>query len=285
MSITYLLFQIFILLTTHTILGLASIIQTTIPSCPQTYPPCGNLSDVHYPFSLSNNPLDPPFSSCGYPGLTIFCLNNTIPILLLNSNTRTPSPSDGFTVTNINYSSNTFDITDNNELINDYCSIINSNLTLDVQSFLSFTEADANLTVFIDCLGEGPKENMIKCFNNTDTKNTTSYVFFPPDVPIPGGNDFYQRCGQVVIVPVLRQGVLDYIEDQEELGVVFGEVLKKGFQIGWDPAASLEECRTCEKSNGRCGFKVTNASVGSNWEITCFCSDGSQGSDSCGTLL
>ncbi|KAM0938035.1 putative wall-associated receptor kinase, galacturonan-binding domain-containing protein [Dioscorea sansibarensis] len=282
MSITFLLFQIFILLTTHTIHGLASIIQSSIPSCPQTYPPCGNLSDIHYPFSLSNNPLDPPFSSCGYPGLTIFCLNNTTPIFHLNNNGSSRSPFNGFTVTNISYSSNTIDLTDSDQLINDYCSIISSNLTLDIYSFLTFTEADTNLTVFLDCPEYGPmKKNMIKCFNNTDMKNTTSYVFFPPELPIPSGYDFYQHCGEVVVVPVLRQVVLDYIEDHA-LGAVFGGVLKKGFQIGWDPAASLEECQTCEKSHGRCGFKVINGTANSAWEITCFCYDGSLGKDSCG---
>ncbi|XP_038981736.1 LEAF RUST 10 DISEASE-RESISTANCE LOCUS RECEPTOR-LIKE PROTEIN KINASE-like 2.7 [Phoenix dactylifera] len=243
--------------------------------CPNST--CGK-QDIAYPFWLAPNLSTIPSTYCGYPGFVLICQDDT-PILSLGHN--------NYTVTDIDYHSQTISLADTDVLAAGTCPRPRHNLTLvdnfflnyttsetsnlNYTSYLSYTSLDTNLTFFLDC-PDGPPDHRISCLSGSSSNR--SYIF-ADDFSAINGYDLVRQCQDVVVVPVLHQeanrGNLTGSSSD------FGEVLKKGFQLGWSNR-TLEECYRCELSGGLCGYQTTNTSL----SLACFCSNGVSDRD-CGS--
>ena len=80
------------------------------------------------------------------------------------------------------------------------------------------------------------------------------------------------RAGVVVTVPVLKYCLEEYSPRLSDDG--YGEVLKQGFQLTWDPSAG--PCYECEDSRGQCSYSQVGEFLG------CLCSDGRVRNQRCG---
>ncbi|KAH0975966.1 hypothetical protein GBA52_017865 [Prunus armeniaca] len=202
---------------------------------PQT---CGNGPNISYPFWLS----DRQESFCGYPSFKIAC-DGENPVLSISD--------DDYIIKDIFYSNHSF-VLANAVVYRDKCPRPLHNFSLDRTPFSYSSSDHIDFSFFYNCDKE-PKEYMhpypIDCASNASHH---SFAIFHKDLV----EDMNYSCLSPVNLPVdVAVGV------EALLQMNYTEILKMGFLLNW----TAQNCRNCEKSSGRCGFK--------NNEFVCFCSD------------
>lgn len=247
---------------------------------------CGVHVEIKYPFFLSNTTdqvvvdgINTTGRYCGYPWLGIICddhdgggSSNRAILRLGNYN---------YTVLEINHGNHTVTVADSDALDGGDCPRVKHNVTLpEVLTFPS--PGNDSITFFFDCnptadvvLRPPPYIRPINCstFDFQVRRDTApSFVATQPDVA--GETEWLGLCKEVVMVPVLK----DWLMNEKYYGKLgddgYGAVLKRGFQLSWDPTAGM--CHECEVSGGRCSYGTKNEFLG------CLCSDGRASSSTCG---
>ncbi|KAF3326629.1 putative receptor-like protein kinase [Carex littledalei] len=216
---------------------------------------CGNLT-IEYPFSLYDNAT----KNCGLPGFLISCQDKTA-ILHLQS--------DNYTVLSIDYDNHTITLVDTNVLEqDDTCPRVDHNVSFIANSGVTYTSSDVNLIFFFGCnLSDAGNYSPITCF--TGAGNENSYVLVADPLQPSKYADLMTGCLLTVVVPVLNYSLE---QNYYDLNTAFGQVLKKGFQLGWKPTDY--NCTECQKRGGQCAYTLLADNY--TYNFTCFC-----GNDSC----
>ncbi|XP_052157319.1 LEAF RUST 10 DISEASE-RESISTANCE LOCUS RECEPTOR-LIKE PROTEIN KINASE-like 1.2 isoform X1 [Oryza glaberrima] len=238
---------------------------------------CGDHVEIKYPFYLSNTTdqvvvVDGNTSYCGYPWLGIICDHDRAILRLGNYN---------YTVLEINHGNHTVTVADSDALDGGDCPRVKHNVTL--PPVLTFpSPSNDSVTFFFDCypaadvvLRPPPYIRPINCSSFVDFQLGPSFVAAQPDVDVREERGWLGVCKEVVVAPVLK----DWLEN--DYGVLggdgYGAVLKRGFQLSWDPTAGM--CHGCEVSGGRCSYDGNTTFLG------CLCSDGHVSKTDCGSKM
>jgi hypothetical protein len=216
-------------------------------ACGASAAPCGDISDVHYPFFLADSFTTDgtTYSYCGYPGMEVTCQGGRATMLL---------NSVSYTVLDINYSKHTVTAVDTDVLNGGECPRVTRNVTVPAETTwldLSATDND-NLAFFFDCVfATGtPTPVGIRPINCSSfpQRDGVSYVARQTDVR--AQDEWPRACKEVVVVPVLTKGSGKYLPCLNSGG--YGQVLKQGFQLSWEP--SRGPCYLCRQSGGQCSY-------------------------------
>uniref|UniRef100_A0A0E0DUH4 Protein kinase domain-containing protein n=1 Tax=Oryza meridionalis TaxID=40149 RepID=A0A0E0DUH4_9ORYZ len=227
---------------------------------------CGEHVEIKCPFYLPNTTdqvvaVDGNTSYCGYPGLGIICDHDRTILRLGNYN---------YTVLEINHGNHTVTVADSDALDGGDCPRVKHNVTL--PPVLTFpSPSNGSVTFFFDCypaadvvLRPPPYIRPINCSSFVDFQQGPSFVAAQPDVDVRDERGWLGVCKEVVVAPVLKDWL---VNDYGVLGGDgYGAVLKRGFQLSWDPTAGM--CHGCEVSGGRCSYDRNTTFLG------CLCSDG-----------
>ncbi|KAL6281607.1 hypothetical protein ACE6H2_018488 [Prunus campanulata] len=201
---------------------------------PQT---CGNGPNISYPFWLSHR----QESFCGYPSFKIAC-NGENPVLSISN--------DDYIIKDIFYSNHSF-VLANAVVYHNKCPLPLHNFSLD-RTLFSYSSDHIDFSFFYNC-DEEPIEYVrpyrIDCASNASHH---SFATFHKEI----AEYMNYSCQSPVNLPVHEAVGVDAL-----LRMNYTEILKMGFLLNW----TAQNCSTCEKSSGRCGFK--------NNEFVCFCSD------------
>lgn len=249
---------------------LLSILISTNAS-PVNSPPTGFCSNstcgehhIAFPFWQAPDQFNPPFKFWGHPLLMLICQNDT-PIISIGS--------QNYSVSKIDYQSQTVSLADTDVLAAGTCPKPQHNLSLTdtalpsytffhdfvnnipYKTYLNYTSSDTNLTFFLDCQAN-TTEPQITCLSGKD--GYASYVFTEWNLSRNQEYDLERNCQDIVVVPVLYQEVNR--KNMSGLSSDFGTVLKKGFQLGWSNE-TWDECDRCQHSGGLCGFEISNISL------------------------
>jgi hypothetical protein len=248
--------------------------------CHRTFT-CGG-HDIHYPFYLSNESREVidgvAYSYCGYPGMAIHCdAARTAATLRLAGGTN-------YTVLAIDYANHTITLADADALAaSTACPRPRRNVTIPREAWLSFTPTgNATISFFLDCdrnLTAGapqPTDPGIVPINCTGFPER-SPSFLAPRLGFTEGPDWLLRaCAEVYVAPVLAEWLVSP-EYRARLGSGgYGEVLRRGFRLSWDPSAG--PCYECELSKGQCGYDQLGGFLG------CLCPDGRVRGPDCGKM-
>ena len=236
--------------------------------------PCGGNVDVHYPFFLANATMAidgywaySPY--CGYAGMAIVC-DGGYAVLMLSGRS--------YTVLDIDYENHAITLADT-DLIgsDDDCPRVTHNVTLPEETRLKPTDDDS-LSFFFDCVFTpgNPQPLGILPINCSSFQSggpgTMSFVALQSDVQ---QQDRWTRaCKTVVLVPVLQDWRLNPEYHLHLNSDGYGQVLKRGFQLSWEPSAG--PCYVCEQTKGKCSYRRNGEFLG------CLCSDGSLRNQDCG---
>ncbi|KAF0926295.1 hypothetical protein E2562_022113 [Oryza meyeriana var. granulata] len=243
--------------------------------------PCGDHVDIRYPFYLSNTTevVNDGSSSghCGYPGLGIICEGGDHAILRLGDH--------NYTILDISHDNHTVTVADSDVLDGTAgggdCPRVRHNVTL--PPVLTFTAPNNDsIAFFFDCNSTAdavrqppPYIRPIVCGSFEGRQDRPSFVAAQPDVA--DETEWFGLCREVVVAPVLKNWLVNK-ENYDRLGRDgFGAVLKRGFQMSWDPTAGM--CHGCEQSGGRCSYDANTTFLG------CLCSDGHVSNTDCGSKM
>ncbi|KAF8727464.1 hypothetical protein HU200_019072 [Digitaria exilis] len=237
-------------------------------ACPKSVR-CGDSVDVHYPFFLGNASYTiegyTAYSYCGYPGMAIACDDDggRATLRLKDSN---------YTVLSIDYDNHTATVADSDVLdgVGGDCPWVTHNVTVPAETWLNLsTTANDNLSFFSGCGVPPPQAVLpINCTGFPAGRDGTSSSYVAAQNDVPPWDPWPLTCKEVIVVPVLRELLLgpdvEYLRRLNSDG--YGKLLKKGFQLTWDPSAG--PCYFCEKSGGQCSYNQSGQFLG------CLCSDG-----------
>ncbi|CAN6469962.1 unnamed protein product [Victoria cruziana] len=216
---------------------------------PQT---CGTYT-VKYPFSLSSQ----SGSGCGYPGLTLLCIDNNQTLLL-------PASTVNFTVTSIDYADHTIDVAIDPNYIVDAgnCPYPQKSITTgDISPLhLVFSGDTAQATFFYNCstppTGDGGANSYAGSGSTYDITSKVvsacsagaqrSYIFFNGDQP-----GVTMNCNSIFTFPA------------SSTSNNLTTALNNGFSMNWTMDGATT-CDGCVQSGGRCGSY-------SNGSFACFC--------------
>ncbi|CAN6336898.1 unnamed protein product [Urochloa humidicola] len=255
-------------------------------ACRPSSVPCGDSVDVHYPFFLANasDTIDgyTALSYCGYPGMAIACDGGRATLKLKDNN---------YTVLAIDYDKHTVTVADADVLHGGAagggdCPRVTHNVSVPAETSLNLsTAANDKLFFFFGCVftagGVAPPPPVIIARINCSSFpewDGVSYVAAENDVP--PQDEWPRACEEAVVVPVLKDLLLmgshgEYLPRLNSGG--YGKLLKKGFQLTWDP--SRGPCSLCEQSKGQCSYDQSSGFSG------CLCSDGRVRNPACGEFL
>ncbi|KAG2625971.1 hypothetical protein PVAP13_3KG281800 [Panicum virgatum] len=270
--------------------------------------PCGGHVDVHYPFFLANAALavvddggdgHPARSYCGYPGMAVTC-DGGCAILRLGGH--------NYTILDISYENHTVVLVDRDLLINSgECPRLTHNVTVPAPPKTSKSPLNLHTNQHLYCfssLASNPAS--VTAANNKDLSFFYDCVFTAdtaapaqlPDIPpincssFPGGRgvsfvarqsdmerqeqdaEWPRACRTVVVAPVLKDSLRSAEHHPQLNGDWYGQVLKRGFQLSWEPSAG--PCYVCEQTKGKCSYNHSGVFVG------CLRSDGSVRNSDCG---
>lgn len=230
----------------HHHLPVLSLILTALLSTPSTNgkPPCaafdcGNGLTLTYPFHL-------PTTSCGYPNLTISCINNQ-PILHIANNP--------YTVTNFNSSARSITVA-----YGESCPIATHPVGLESgSSVLNYNNAGNKMVRFYyNCTAYPASTPGIKCLQRGG-KQSYAFVEGSESEAVSG---WMRYCESNVTAPVM--------EDQVRNGsILMG--MRLGFELRWG-SYRHRACQVCEESGGFCGY---------NSNYSCFCGDQPNNNNTC----
>uniref|UniRef100_J3L326 Wall-associated receptor kinase galacturonan-binding domain-containing protein n=1 Tax=Oryza brachyantha TaxID=4533 RepID=J3L326_ORYBR len=232
---------------------------------------CGAMA-VAYPFWLINSNSPASALDCGYPGLGLRCVNNTLIL---------PFRTHKYRVLAIEYSTHTISITDADmeySSTNSSCPHFHANLTIDDSSWLELASSDSNITFLYNCKSDASWASAWKLAGCAAGSENSSYVLLDGGVT---GEAYGYECETVVMAPVLdahkktMAGVFGRLPPENRS---FGEVLSAGFQLTY--SAHSDKCSKCERTKGWCGYRHNETST--TMDFTCFCEEGPTKSH-CGT--
>uniref|UniRef100_A0A0E0DUH6 non-specific serine/threonine protein kinase n=1 Tax=Oryza meridionalis TaxID=40149 RepID=A0A0E0DUH6_9ORYZ len=223
---------------------------------------CGEHVEIKYPFYLPNTTdqvvaVDGNTSYCGYPGLGIICDHDRAILRLGNYN---------YTVLEINHGNHTVTVADSDALDGGDCPKVKHNVTL--PPVLTFpSPSNDSVTFFFDCypaadvvLRPPPYIRPINCSSFDDFQQGPSFVAAQPDVDVRDERGWLGVCKEVVVAPVLK----DWLMNEKYYGVLgddgYGAVLKRGFQLSWDPTAGM--CHGSKTSKKRAIAIATSIAAG-----------------------
>ncbi|KDP32982.1 hypothetical protein JCGZ_13013 [Jatropha curcas] len=218
--------------------------NATLSSCNRTFY-CGDLVDIYYPFTGSENP-----AYCGLPGFQLTCVNDSITLLTVNSLS--------YRVIELDQARQTL-ILSRSDLYNTTCAQQLANTTFN-NTLFSLGSSNEVLTMFYGCNDSVipyEPDNLFTCEMNG--KRDAYYLFGPvPSDPIL--NIF--QCSVIITVPILEKSV-HVLQGNRSL---LGEVLRDGFNVSYrNPYA--DDCEECYHSGGHCGFDASSD------KFLCMCGD------------
>uniref|UniRef100_A0A0D9WJE7 non-specific serine/threonine protein kinase n=1 Tax=Leersia perrieri TaxID=77586 RepID=A0A0D9WJE7_9ORYZ len=244
---------------------------------------CGEHVEIKYPFFLSNTTEDVVLtdkntsvpSHCGYPWLGIICEDNGKRAILRLGR-------DNYTVLEINHDNHTVTVADTDALdATTACPRVKHNVTLPPVLRFPIPNNDS-IAFFFDCdftgnFAEPADIAPINCsgFGRGQPSALPSFVVAEPDTP---EGEWWKACKEVYVAPVMKTWLVSNLYYQRLGEDGYGQVLKRGFQLSWDPTAG--DCHRCEisGSRGRCSYDNSTTFIG------CLCSDGHVSTTVCGTF-
>ena len=229
-SLICIFFIIFTLL--NYILSLDPKFQACIPCT------CGDGPNISYPFWILHE--QEPF--CGNPNFTIICKDKS-PVLTI--------ANDDYIVKDIFYSNQSF-LVANSVVYEDTCPAPLHNVSLGQTPF-NFSLYNSDFSIFYNC-SSMPYYPVYELDCASNSTHHSFAVFHKEALEL--HNYSLESCRSLVDVPV-DVGV----NFTSLLLMNYTEVLKMGFSLNW----SADDCSSCERSSGRCGFE--------NNEFVCFCHD------------
>ncbi|KAF7811282.1 LEAF RUST 10 DISEASE-RESISTANCE LOCUS RECEPTOR-LIKE PROTEIN KINASE-like 2.1 [Senna tora] len=207
---------------------------------------CGNfISNLKYPFWGGNRA-----EYCGLPDFELICEENINPVLIIHS---------------IPYRILDFDSTSQSlrmarDDFNSLCPIIYKNNTFDPTTFNYDNDVLVNLTFLYNCstnLSLPYQSFRIMCSEAGDT-DTFKYAYYA--LQTQSVVNTVSNCNSIII-PIFKSRASDSMfQDTIE------EALNEGF--GVKLRVKNEECNTCGRSGGECGYNKTEG------HFSCFCKDG-----------
>ncbi|XP_015692815.2 LEAF RUST 10 DISEASE-RESISTANCE LOCUS RECEPTOR-LIKE PROTEIN KINASE-like 1.2 isoform X1 [Oryza brachyantha] len=229
--------------------------------------PCGDHVDVKYPFYLAN--ATGAASRCGgYPGLGVICEDDGA-----RRRATLRLGDHNYTVLEINHANHTVTVADSDVLDagggGSDCPRVKHNVTLPPVLTFPVTNNDS-ISFFLDCdftgaIVQPPDITEINCTGFERAPGAAPSFLAPrPDTP---AGEWFRACREVFVAPVIRDWLLskEYYPTLRDGG--YGGVLRRGFQMSWDPTAG--QCYVCEQSGGRCSYGGAQ-----NDFQGCLCSDG-----------
>lgn len=230
---------------------------------------CGG-HDIHYPFYLSSESKvvdGVAYSYCGYPGMAVRCDDGATATLQLAGGTN-------YTVLGIDYGNHTITLADA-DVMKGGCPRPRHNVTIPREAWLGFTPTgNATISFFLHCNNlTAPLPPYLIPINCTGLEpRGRGPSFLAPQLQgAPDDGGWARACEEVYVAPVLAGELLA----SPRLGSGgYGEVLRRGFRLSWDPSAG--PCFKCELSKGRCSYDQLGAFLG------CLCSDGRVRNPTCG---
>uniref|UniRef100_A0A0D9WJE5 Protein kinase domain-containing protein n=1 Tax=Leersia perrieri TaxID=77586 RepID=A0A0D9WJE5_9ORYZ len=244
---------------------------------------CGEHVEIKYPFFLSNTTEDVVLtdkntsvpSHCGYPWLGIICEDNGKRAILRLGR-------DNYTVLEINHDNHTVTVADTDALdATTACPRVKHNVTLPPVLRFPIPNNDS-IAFFFDCdftgnFAEPADIAPINCsgFGRGQPSALPSFVVAEPDTP---EGEWWKACKEVYVAPVMKTWLVSNLYYQRLGEDGYGQVLKRGFQLSWDPTAG--DCHRCEisGSRGRCSYDNSTTFIG------CLCSDGHVSTTVCGDM-
>uniref|UniRef100_A0A0D9WJE8 non-specific serine/threonine protein kinase n=1 Tax=Leersia perrieri TaxID=77586 RepID=A0A0D9WJE8_9ORYZ len=245
---------------------------------------CGEHVEIKYPFFLSNTTEDVVLtdkntsvpSHCGYPWLGIICEDNGKRAILRLGR-------DNYTVLEINHDNHTVTVADTDALdATTACPRVKHNVTLPPVLRFPIPNNDS-IAFFFDCdftgnFAEPADIAPINCsgFGRGQPSALPSFVVAEPDTP---EGEWWKACKEVYVAPVMKTWLVSNLYYQRLGEDGYGQVLKRGFQLSWDPTAG--DCHRCEisGSRGRCSYDNSTTFIG------CLCSDGHVSTTVCGPKI
>lgn len=224
---------------------------------------------------------DSPY--CGYAGMAIICDGGCAVLALSGRN---------YTVLDIDYENRAITLADRTDVIgSDDCPRVTHNVTLPAETETRLrlsAAANDSLSFFFDCVfrpGPGgivprppPGILPINCSSFPQGRPGTMSFVAPQSSDVQRQQDRWTRaCRTVVVVPVLQDWRLNPEYQLHLNSDGYGQVLKRGFQLSWEPSAG--PCYVCEQTKGKCSYRRNGEFLG------CLCSDGSLRNQDCGKAL
>ncbi|KAI3812639.1 hypothetical protein L1987_17350 [Smallanthus sonchifolius] len=230
---------------------LAQSTNSSYPNCPSYN--CSNIL-ITYPFWRLDDESTSQF--CGYEGFGINCsaINETeLPNINLGG-----AP---YHVQNIYYNTSIislvdYDVSNIIHVPND-CPRVRHAIDLGALPF-NFLPSNVNISFHFNCTGYPSFANAIPCLYYNESRASVNVMSSETE----SFDWSVYSCEEEVVTTVLREAI--YVSESHQ-GIDYVRGLRRGFELNW---WSVEDCRKCEESKGRCGRN--NGTT----ELMCFCSDG-----------
>jgi hypothetical protein len=184
---------------------------------------------------------------------------------------------DSYTILNISYDDHYIILAETDVLGGNNCPRVSHNVSFG-QEWLNYTDSLDSLTFFFDCyLSPGDQsppdlaDYQINCKGFSG--DGVSFVFTSEKVNVSQEYDLAGHCNHSFVVPVHEDPLLGSGQ-QLMLPAEYGVVLKKGFELEWNPGTE-QVCNLCEQSLGRCAYSESKQFLG------CLCSGGKVGLHDC----
>jgi hypothetical protein len=186
---------------------------------------------------------------------------------------------DSYMILNISYDKYTFILGDTDVLRANDCPRVSHNVSFG-QEWLNYTDSLDSLTFFFDCyLSPGDQsppdlpDYQINCKGFSG--DGVSFVFLAgyEERNVSQKYDLAGHCNHSFVVPVHEDPLLGSGQ-QLMLPAEYGVVLKKGFELEWNPGTE-QVCNLCEQSHGRCAYSESKQFLG------CLCPGGKVGVQDC----
>ncbi|GJM93513.1 hypothetical protein PR202_ga10075 [Eleusine coracana subsp. coracana] len=219
---------------------------------------CGTIS-INYPFYLYDKTAvlrGNEGSFCGYPGLAFRCEDNNQVVLQLGD--------DKYRVSNIDYTTRTFSLVDQEVFKDESCPRVDHNVTLPSSSWLSFPDnrvdySSASFSTAPSVRSGRGRSTSAQSGAVASVKQTAVESFVLPgnEAPPP---ELFLACPRVIRVPVLKlpDGPRN---DSRWINGGYGDALSGGFRLDWEQSKP-RACKQCEDSYGRCGFNRAGEFMG-----------------------
>ncbi|KAM7280801.1 hypothetical protein ACFE04_007935 [Oxalis oulophora] len=202
---------------------------------------CSSGPNISYPFYI----IPDQESYCGFPGFQINCTNKH-PILALSG--------VDYLIKDLFYNNHSIRLANAAVYENVSCPAPLHNISLDRTRF-SFSPNHTDFFFLYNCT-KTPSSYFTYPLSCASNSTRYSFAGFHEEA-LESSNFSTTSCSSVVNVP------MDVGSDELEglFGMSYTDVLEIGFLLNW----TAQNCNSCERSGGRCGFD--------NKEFVCFCRD------------
>lgn len=229
-SIFFLLVLFFISINTPTSLGSD---DERFTNCSNTFS-CGNISNLKYPFWGGKRA-----EYCGLPDFQLQCeANNNIPNIIIETLT--------YQILDFHLTSQSLTVV-REDYLHTFCPIEYKNNTFNPNTF-KYVDDLMNITLLYNCTIDNNLLQYVGQNCTRDDGQSINVYYVPTSV-------YTSYCQSSVIMPVF-QSLVGQIPS----------AIDDGFGLQW--MVDNDECTTCTKSGGECGYNNTEG------QFSCFCRDG-----------